>query len=115
MTDKSFGSFDYVVAMDSLIHYPMETVVEILSGYAPRVREGLLFTFAPRTPVLAAMHLAGKLFPRNDRSPAIVPIAEASLRRAMDGQSGLSKFDVEFSHKVSTAFYKSQAMELVIR
>lgn len=115
MTDKSFGSFDYVVAMDSLIHYPMETVVEILSGYAPRVREGLLFTFAPRTPVLAAMHLAGKLFPRNDRSPAIVPIAEASLRRAMDGDSGLSKFDVEFSHKVCTAFYKSQAMELVIR
>ena len=115
MTSKELGAFDYVVAMDSLIHYPMETVVKILADYSPRVRRGILFSFAPRTPLLAAMHNVGKLFPRNDRSPAIVPIAEAKLKQAIGADGQLTKFDVRRTLKVDSGFYKSQALELQVR
>ena len=110
MTSEDLGSFDYVVAMDSLIHYPLETVVKILADYSPRVRQGMLFSFAPRTPLLAAMHTAGKLFPRNDRSPAIVPIAEARLKQAISSKQQLSSFNVGRTLKVDSGFYKSQAL-----
>lgn len=115
MTSQELGSFDYVVAMDSLIHYPMETVVKILGDYSSRVRRGILFSFAPRTPLLAAMHNVGKLFPRNDRSPAIVPIAETKLKQAIEANEHLACFDVHRTLKVDSGFYKSQALELQIR
>ncbi|CAN0587192.1 unnamed protein product, partial [Laminaria digitata] len=67
MSATSLGGFDFVVAMDSFIHYPLDDIIGLLETYAPRVASSLLFTFAPKTPLLAAMHMTGKLFPRNDR------------------------------------------------
>ncbi len=115
MTAPTLGDFDYVVAMDSFIHYPAETIVGFLETFAPRTRTGLLFTFAPKTPMLSAMHLAGKVFPRNDRSPAIVPVAERTLADAIGRSSVLNGFAIKRTHRISTAFYKSQAMELAVR
>ena len=76
MLAPSLGHFDYVVAMDSLIHYRPQDVVRALSQLATRTRRGVLFTFAPRTPALAVMHAVGRVFPRGDRAPAIEPVAE---------------------------------------
>jgi len=56
MLDPGLGAFDYVVGMDSLIHYRLDDMLDVLSGIAARTREAILFTFAPRTPALAAMH-----------------------------------------------------------
>ena len=61
------------------------------------------------------MHNVGKLFPRNDRSPAIVPIAEAKLKQAIGADGQLTKFDVRRTLKVDSGFYKSQALELQVR
>jgi magnesium-protoporphyrin O-methyltransferase len=66
-------------------------------------------TVAPRTPLLGTMHLAGKLFPRGDRSPAIVPQSIGALTRQVMDESGVSLSSVG---RVSTGFYISQAMEL---
>ena len=38
MLDASLGEFDYLVAMDSLIHYAPEQVVSALAQWAPRIR-----------------------------------------------------------------------------
>ena len=81
MLAPSLGAFDYVVAMDSLIHYRAEDMVRALSQLTARARRGVLFTFAPRTPALAVMHAVGRLFPRSDRAPAIVPVTEHRVRR----------------------------------
>ncbi|MEL6967910.1 MAG: magnesium protoporphyrin IX methyltransferase [Pseudomonadota bacterium] len=112
MLSADFGQFDHIVAMDSLIHYRLADVLAAVEHMAPRVSRSILFTFAPRTPLLAAMHWSGKLFPRDDRSPAIEPHApnkiEAGLSAALAGQ-----FQTARNHRVSTAFYKSQALELV--
>lgn len=110
MLDPALGTFDHAVAMDSLIHYPMADIVAAVTRLAARTRRSILFTFAPRTPLLAAMHGVGRLFPRSDRSPALQPVAERKLRRAL---AELPGWRIGRSEGVSSGFYKSHALELV--
>ena len=112
MLDPSLGTFDYVVAMDSLIHYEPDDMVAALAKLGHRCTGSMLFTFAPRTPLLAAMHRVGKLFPRGNRSPAIVPVAEEEMRERL---ARLAEWKVGRSHRVVTGFYKSHALELARR
>ncbi len=101
--------------MDSLIHYRTQDALPVLSGLAARPSGSILFTFAPRTPALAAMHAVGKLFPRSDRAPAIVPVAERALREAIDRAPALSGWRPGRALRVASGFYTSQAMELACR
>lgn len=112
MRDPALGEFDHIVAMDSLIHYASADMVEAVAALANNCRRSILFTFAPYTPMLGAMHRVGKLFPRSDRSPAIVPVSENDLRQRL---AALDDWRVGRSHRVSRGFYKSHAMELVRR
>ncbi len=110
MLDGRLGRFDHVVAMDSLIHYRTADMVQALEGLAERTTHSLLFTFAPRTPLLAAMHATGRLFPRGNRAPAIEPVAAARLARALT-QAHLR---AGRSQRIASGFYTSQAQELVL-
>ena len=116
MTNPDLGTFDYIVAMDSLIHYPITSVIPVLNDFGPRTNQKIVFTFAPRTPALAAMKSIGRLFPKNDRSPAIEPISHSRLVDAIHNQSAcLKEFEIGRTERISTGFYKSQAMELIRR
>lgn len=112
MLDPSHGSFDYVVAMDSLIHYRAEDLVASLSGLCERTNKAVVFTFAPRTPLLTMMHALGQFFPRSDKAPAIEPISEQDLRNRVRNQSTMESWGVGQTKRVSSGFYISQAMEL---
>ncbi len=113
MLDPELGTFDRVISMDVLIHYPREDAVAALASLAERTRTQMVFTFAPRTPLLAAMHAVGKLFPRGDRSPAIEPTAERRLRRAIEAEPRLGEgWATGRSHLIRRGFYISQALEL---
>jgi magnesium-protoporphyrin O-methyltransferase len=115
MLDPYLGTFDHVVAMDSLIHYRAPDAVKALAGLAARTRSSILFTFAPRTPLLAAMHTVGRVFPRGDRAPAIEPVGEAALRRLIGHEPGLGGFVPRHTRRIASGFYTSQAMELCAR
>ena len=111
--DPSLGTFDAVVAMDSLIHYPVTEVADALSALAPRTGSRLVFTFAPRTAMLSAMHAVGRFFPRGDRSPAIEPVSERALAQALVGRSTLGNWQLQPSVRIASGFYISQAACLV--
>ena len=111
MLDPKLGTFDHVVAMDSVIHYRTEDAVAALSQLAQRTSGSIVFTFAPRTPLLAAMITVGRLFPRGDRAPWLEPMAEARLTRLMSQDPVLRHWQAGRSARVSSGFYKSQAME----
>jgi magnesium-protoporphyrin O-methyltransferase len=111
-TDEALGEFDHVVAMDSLIHYSAEDAVRVLQGWARRTRASMLFTFAPSSPLLRAMHTVGRLFPRADRAPAIEPVAEHALRRMLATDDGLALWAPERTQRIASGFYTSQAFEL---
>jgi magnesium-protoporphyrin O-methyltransferase len=106
------GDFDHVVAMDSIIHYEPDDALDVIAGFAERTRHSVLFTFAPRTPALSLMHAVGQWFPRGDRSPAIVPVAESRLRKAIGGESRLAGWRIGHTERIQRGFYTSQAMEL---
>ncbi len=112
MTDPSLGRFDYIVAMDSLIHYPLPDALRMITALAARAERGVVFTFAPRTPALAAMHAVGRLFPKSDRAPSIEPIAPHKLDAAIRGETALADFRIGRTERISNGFYMSQALEL---
>jgi magnesium-protoporphyrin O-methyltransferase len=113
MSDPALGEFTHLVAMDSLIHYVPADLVRILAGLAPRIGRSMVFTYAPRTPLLAAMHAVGKLFPRGDRSPAIEPVGPRHLRALLEAEPALAGWRLARTLRVDCGFYISEAAELV--
>lgn len=111
MLDPALGHFDHVVAMDSIIHYQTEDAVQALAQLAQRTSGSMVFTFAPRTPLLAAMISVGRLFPRGDRAPWLEPMAEEKIASLMAANTSLDAWTCGRSQRVSSGFYKSQAME----
>ena len=104
--------FDHLVAMDSLIHYPASQIVGVLAELAACADRSILFTFAPQSPALAAMHAVGRLFPRADRTPAIEPVGAAVIIRRLATHPAIFPWTLDRSQRVSSGFYISQAMEL---
>jgi magnesium-protoporphyrin O-methyltransferase len=113
MLDPALGQFDHVVGMDSFIHYRATDLLMVLEALAARTRGSMMFTFAPKTPLLSAMITVGRLFPQRDRAPFIEPVAEAKLRRLVAAHPQLAAWQPRRTHRVSTGFYTSQALELV--
>lgn len=113
MLDPALGTFDHVVSMDSLIHYEGPDAVKVLASMAERTTGSIVFTYAPRTPMLATMHTVGKLFPRSDRSPAIVPQGRRRFTKRIDKAIGPAGWTVGRTERVANGFYISQALELV--
>ena len=113
MLDPALGRFDYAVAMDSLIHYSAADMAEAVARLATRVECALLFTFAPRTPALTVMHAVGKVFPRGDKSPAIEPVAPRAIAGRLKAQPPLAGWRLGRSRRIGTAFYISQAQEVL--
>ena len=104
MTAAHHGSFDYVLAMDSLIYYGTPDIAAALDRLGARTREAVVFTVAPKTPFLMAFWTLGKAFPRADRSPTMVPHAFDTLHKATGGR--LRQID-----RVSRGFYISECLE----
>ncbi len=112
MLDPGLGRFDHVVAMDSLIHYKPADTVRALERLAERTSGSILFTFAPRTPLLSAMHTVGQIFPRSDRAPAIEPVSVSALHRDLARSSALEGWHRGRGERIVSGFYTSQAQEL---
>ncbi|NBZ86395.1 magnesium protoporphyrin IX methyltransferase [Stagnihabitans tardus] len=103
MTDAKLGSFDHVMAMDSLIYYrPLDlaAALERLALRAPKIT----FTVAPKTPLLMVMWNVGKLVPGGDRSPRMVPHDHAALSRDIPGLTRIER--------VTSGFYISECLEV---
>jgi magnesium-protoporphyrin O-methyltransferase len=113
MLDPVLGQFDHVVAMDSLIHYRGFDIVEVVRSLSERTHGSIMFTFAPQTPLLMVALGVGRLFPRGDRSPAIVPIRERLLKTLVTNAVPTARLGRD--QKVSASFYTSHALEVLTR
>lgn len=109
MLSESLGAFDHVMAMDSMIYYEADDLGRALAGLCPRVTSSIIFTVAPRTPFLMAFFGIGKLFPRSDRSPTMIPHAPRNLAKktALNGATGT----ISEIERVSRGFYISTCLE----
>ena len=113
MLDADRGPFDFVVAMDSLIHYPLTDMVDAIAILAGMAQHRVLTTFAPRTPALTVMHVVGRLLPhREHRAPAIEPASEYKLLAGLADHPELPDWQAGRGKRISSGFYVSQAQEL---
>ena len=115
MLDPALGHFDHVVSMDSVIHYQAGDAVRVLDALAQRTARSIVFTFAPGTVPLVMMRAVGRLFPKSDRAPAIVPIAPKLMATLLAESEHFADWRVDRQLRVSGGFYTSQAMEIVRR
>lgn len=104
MLSMDLGHFDHVVAMDSLIYYGTQDIAAALADLGARTEQSVIFTVAPKTPFLTAFWYAGKLFPRSDRSPIMIPHAFATLNAAAEGR-------LTTAGRISRGFYISECLE----
>lgn len=112
LLDPALGTFDHVVAMDSLIHYDTTDMARVLAGLAARTAQSMVFTFAPRTAFLTVMHAVGQWFPRGNRSPMIEPVSERQLEAELRRHSEFADWKRGRNQRVVSSFYISHAMEL---
>ena len=111
MKEQSFGNFDYIIAMDSLIHYSTEDVISSIADFSSRANNSVLFTVIPSTFFLNSKLLLGKFFPKSERSPEVVPIEWGQLEQLEDLKiNNLSKIK-----RIKSFFYVSEAWELANR
>jgi magnesium-protoporphyrin O-methyltransferase len=115
MREMDLGRFDYAVAMDSIIHYDVSDGVQTLDAIAGQINCKMVFTFAPRTPLLSIMHATGRWFPKADRAPSIEPVSPRRIERQLADIGLMRDWEMGRSHRVDVGFYKSHAMELTRR
>lgn len=108
MFEATRGAFDHAMAMDSLIYYDAADIAQVMGKAARRITGKVVFTLPPRTPALMLMWRAGKLFPRADRSPQMVPHTTSGVANALRiaGVHGRLK-EIE---RVKSGFYISTAL-----
>ena len=111
LSDKSLGTFDHVVAMDSLIYYESAEICSTLAGLDPRVSGKIVFTVAPSTPLLMMMWGAGRLFPKSDRAPVMVPQSPQRLSRNLT-RAGCVR-ELRPVQRINSGFYISHCMEVL--
>ena len=104
MSDPALGRFDFTLAMDSLIYYRDADIGRVIGNLAQRTSQSIIFTVAPRTPFLMTFWTMGKLFPRADRSPTMVPHTAVRLSRHCPGK--LTRVG-----RITSGFYISEALE----
>lgn len=108
MLDAGLGQFDHVIAMDSLIYYQASDIGKALVALGPRVGS-VVFTVAPRTPFLMLFYAIGKMFPRSDRSPVMIPHDPASLTIAAKGEGASGQ--IREIARITSGFYISTCLE----
>ncbi len=106
MLSTDHGVFDHVIAMDSLIYYTESDIRAALAKLGERTRSSVAFTVAPRTPLLMTMWYAGKVFPKSDRSPTMIPHGPTRLSKTVSDIGKMTDLG-----RVNSGFYISQALE----
>jgi magnesium-protoporphyrin O-methyltransferase len=112
MLSPTHGKFDYTVAMDSLIHYDANDIAVALSELAKNTKSSISFTVAPKTFLLSAMLVLGKLLPRSDRSPKIAPVNYYNLNAKLKENPIFGNKQVRVLKRINASFYVSEALIL---
>ncbi len=109
MLDPNLGRFDFVFAMDSLIYYDTKEICSAVINFGQNPTQKVIFTVAPRTKLLMAMWYVGKLFPRSNRSPVMMPQSTKNLIEATQRSGKMQNLG-----RITSGFYVSEAMEFIV-
>jgi magnesium-protoporphyrin O-methyltransferase len=98
---------DLAPQMDVLVHYPADDLARMVGRLARLTRGPLVLTYAPREPLLAALHWVGGRFPSAQRRTDIQLVSERHVARAL-AAAGMR---VRRQTRVSRGFYHIALVE----
>jgi magnesium-protoporphyrin O-methyltransferase len=101
------GSYDAVVCLDVLIHYPRLGFTAMCTRLAHRARGPLIITYAPYNRVLAMKHWVGGLFPQSQRRTTIQMIPEQIVKKTLEAAG----MQICATKRVSHGFYHVAMVE----
>lgn len=103
------GSFDTVICLDVLIHYPDDKMDEMLSHLCSLAQSRVILSFAPKTPWLSFLKKVGELFPGPSKTTRAYQHREADIVAIFQNNG----FKVARTEMTSTRFYYSRLVEMV--
>ncbi len=103
------GSYDTVICLDVLIHYPLEDVEGMVSHLASLATSRLILSFAPKTFYYTLLKRIGELFPGPSKTTRAYLHPEADMRKYL-ARLG---FVVRRNETIASQFYFSRLLEAV--
>jgi magnesium-protoporphyrin O-methyltransferase len=103
------GSYDTVICLDVLIHYPLEDAKFLLGHLTSLAQARLIFSFAPKNPYYTLLKRIGEFFPGASKATRAYLHNEFALREALDDLG----WKVARQEMTSTQFYFSRLLEAV--
>lgn len=82
MLDPALGEFDYVVGMDSVIHYEVGDAVQVLAGLSERTRKAMVFTTPPAAQHWKCFARSANFFLGETGRPPLCPSPNAGCTAA---------------------------------
>ena len=103
------GSYDTVICLDVLIHYPTADAAKMIAHLASLAESRLIISFAPKTLVLSILKKIGEFFPGPSKTTRAYQHKEADLVAILK-ENG---FEIERTGMTSVSFYYSRILEAV--
>jgi len=101
------GSYDTVICLDVLIHYPQEKADEMISHLCSMAQSRLILSFAPKTLALSLLKKVGSFFPGASKATRAYLHREADVVKILESQG----FSVQRQSMTKTRFYFSRLLE----
>ncbi len=103
------GSYDTVICLDVLIHYPTEDAAKMISHLATLAQSRLILSFAPKTCVLFVLKKIGEFFPGPSKTTRAYQHKEKDIVAILK-ENG---FEIKRKGMTSVSFYYSKILEAV--
>lgn len=103
------GSYDTVICLDVLIHYPTEDAANMIAHLSSLAKDRLILSFAPKTFLLTILKRIGEFFPGPSKTTRAYQHKEEDIIQILQ-QNG---FKIQRTGMTSTSFYYSRILEAV--
>lgn len=105
------GSYNTVICLDVLIHYPQDQAAQMISHLASLAESRLILSFAPKTLCLSMLKKVGSFFPGASKATRAYLHREADVIKILESQG----FSIQRQAMTSTRFYFSRLLEAARR
>ena len=103
------GSYDTVICLDVLIHYPTEDAAKMIAHLASLAESRLILSFAPKTYLLSILKKIGEFFPGPSKTTRAYQHKEAKIIAILQDNG----FEIKRTGMTSVSFYYSKILEAV--
>ncbi|MHC5850380.1 magnesium protoporphyrin IX methyltransferase [Nostoc sp.] len=101
------GSYDTVICLDVLIHYPQEKADEMISHLCSLAQSRIILSFAPKTCALSILKKIGSFFPGSSKATRAYLHREADVVKILESNG----FSLQRRAMTKTRFYFSRLLE----